>query len=103
MGNCIRKGSSTEWGGEDWASFGSGRDKDEGGLAAAESFALPSSLAAATEVKIKISRKELEKLLKEADVEGMSLQQVLAQLVAGEENQRPWRPALGSIPEYDGA
>ncbi|XP_047955892.1 uncharacterized protein LOC125201711 [Salvia hispanica] len=98
MGNCIRKGSSTEWGGDDWASFGSGHDKDEAGLPAAESV-LPCSM----EVKIKISKKELQKLL---NVEGMSVEKVLAQLVAaaaGEENQRPWRPALGSIPEYDGA
>ncbi|KAG6393742.1 hypothetical protein SASPL_144311 [Salvia splendens] len=92
MGNCIRKGSSTEWGGEDWASFGSGRDMDEPGL--------PPVLPCSLEVKIKISKKELQKLL---NVEGMSVEKVLAQLVAGEENQPPWRPALGSIPECDAA
>ncbi|KAA8523683.1 hypothetical protein F0562_010106 [Nyssa sinensis] len=53
----------------------------------------------ATEVKIKISKKQLEDLLSRMDVQGLSVQQVLAQLVNGETHQRAWRPALQSIPE----
>lgn len=101
MGNCIRKGSYEEWGGDDWGSFGSGHEKtrkDDDGLPDLSS----SSLAAAgKEVKITISKKELEKLLEEADVEGLPVQQVLAQLInaGAEAHQRPRTPALHSIPE----
>ncbi|KAH6778502.1 hypothetical protein C2S52_005944 [Perilla frutescens var. hirtella] len=105
MGNCIRKGSSVEWGGDDWGSFGSGQEKtrnDEEELSGERSLLA----AAGKEVKIKISKKELEKLLKEADVEGLPLQQVLAHLINAadgfEAHQlRSWRPALQSIPEME--
>ncbi|KAL8462676.1 hypothetical protein ACS0TY_033629 [Phlomoides rotata] len=50
------------------------------------------------EVKIKISKKELEKLLKQVDIEGLPVQQVLAQLMKAS-HQRSWRPALNTIPE----
>lgn len=60
-------------------------------------------LGAATEVKIKISKKELERLVKKAEIEGLSMHQVLAQLVdvsdCFEAHQRSWSPALQSIPE----
>lgn len=98
MGNCIRKGSYDEWGGDDWGSFGAGHEKtrkdDDGALPDLSS----SSLAAAgKEVKITISKKELERLLKEVDVEGLPVQQVLAQLLNA--HQQPRTPALQSIPE----
>ncbi|PWA86314.1 hypothetical protein CTI12_AA140870 [Artemisia annua] len=56
-----------------------------------------------TEIKIKISKKQLEKLLGTADVKGLTTEQVLAQLMnvsdRVESHQRAWRPALQSIPE----
>ncbi|KAF8414089.1 hypothetical protein HHK36_002088 [Tetracentron sinense] len=57
-----------------------------------------------TEVKIKITKKQLEELLGKVDVQGLSVQQVLAQLmnVSDQYDQtqhRSWRPALQSIPE----
>ncbi|KAK4439799.1 hypothetical protein Salat_0314800 [Sesamum alatum] len=115
MGNCIRKGSVEEWGGEDWGSFGSGdKNRNRGDLYGESSMEYSVQkksllgenggvLAAGTEVKIKISKKELERLVKKADAEGMSVQQVLAQLMdvgdRFEAHQRSWRPALQSIPE----
>ncbi|KAK2981081.1 hypothetical protein RJ640_012036 [Escallonia rubra] len=56
-----------------------------------------------TEVKIKITNKQLEELLGKIDVKGLPVQQVLAQLMSAgdgyEAHQRSWRPALQSIPE----
>ncbi|KAK9269414.1 hypothetical protein L1049_001187 [Liquidambar formosana] len=57
------------------------------------------------EVKIKITKKQLEELLGKVDVQGLSVQQVLAQLMSVsdryESHQRSWRPALKSIPEVN--
>ncbi|KAK6132942.1 hypothetical protein DH2020_033326 [Rehmannia glutinosa] len=107
MGNCIRKESSVQWGGEDWGSFGSDdktRNRDREINCSGE--VLSSGLPTGTEVKIKISKKQLEQLLKKADVPGVSVEQVLAQLMNDggggdrfEAHRRPWRPALQSIAE----
>ncbi|KAI3466246.1 hypothetical protein Pfo_022909 [Paulownia fortunei] len=122
MGNCIRKESSMQWGGEDWGSFGSDDKSRTNGnpyhenstdtyvedksrlLGESKGGVLSSALPTGTEVKIKISKKQLEQLLKKADVHGSSVEQVLAQLMNDggdgfEAHQRPWRPALQSIPE----
>lgn len=108
-----------EWGGEDWGSFGSGDKTRTSGdmhggssteymqavssLVGESKDVLSCSLAAGTEVKIKISKKQLEKLLKEEDIEGLSVQQVLDRLMNSsdgfEPHQRSWKPALERIPE----
>lgn len=60
-----------------------------------------------TEVKIKITKKQLEEILGRADVEGMSTEELLFQLVKSngecddQVRHRPWRPALHSIPEVN--
>ncbi|KAI3496971.1 hypothetical protein L1887_39350 [Cichorium endivia] len=58
---------------------------------------------ATTEVKIKISKKQLEELLGRTKVQGLTVDQMLAQLMnvsdEFESHQRPWRPALDSIQE----
>ncbi|KAK4420765.1 hypothetical protein Salat_2027000 [Sesamum alatum] len=121
MGNCIRKESPTQWGGEDWSLFGSdnnGRnfigdekfvdytEQGSNNLAGEEKKGRVLSSASSrveTEVKIKISKQQLEQLLKNADARRFSPEQVLAELMnAGDgfrADQRPWRPALQSIPE----
>ncbi|KAL0302038.1 UNVERIFIED_CONTAM: hypothetical protein Sradi_6480600 [Sesamum radiatum] len=119
MGNCIRKESPTQWGGDDWSLFGSDhnsssrrnmiRDEDSvdyteqrSNNLAGEKKArvLSASSRVETVVKIKISKQQLEQLLKNADDRGLSAEQVLAELMsAGDGYQRPWRPALQSIPE----
>ena len=62
------------------------------------------------EVKIKITKKELEELLARVDMQGVTLEHVLAQLMingtdndrsADMQRQRSWRPALKSIPEVN--
>ncbi|KAH7662090.1 TerB-like protein [Dioscorea alata] len=57
------------------------------------------------EVKIKITKKQLEELLHKAEMQGLPLQQALMVLmsvgnvVGAPENGKHWRPALQSIPE----
>ena len=105
MGNCIKKESPTEWGGEDWGSpvreplsfVDHHKAEEEKGV---------NGGGGVMEVKIKITKKQLEELLGKTDVQGLTVQQVLAQLikVSGDDfqsNQKPWRPALQSIPEVD--
>ncbi|KAH6764362.1 hypothetical protein C2S52_013309 [Perilla frutescens var. hirtella] len=94
MGNCIRKESSTHWGGEEWGSFTSNSANSERLLSSAVGApALPTG----TEMKIKISKKQLEQLLKNVHVQDrVSPEQVLAQLL---HHSPPWRPALHTIPE----
>lgn len=62
-------------------------------------------MSGTTEVKIKITKKQLEELLGKMDVKELSVQQVLAQLInvshSYETHHRSWRPALQSIPEVN--
>ncbi|KAL8264297.1 hypothetical protein R6Q59_022427 [Mikania micrantha] len=95
MGNCMKKQPTIQSNGDDWGSpamshekmFFSGNDRKTG----------------TTEVKIKISKKQLEELLGQTDVQGLTVEQVLARLMSAsdqfESHQRSWRPALQSIPE----
>nr|GLL17695.1 uncharacterized protein LOC109190436 [Ipomoea trifida] len=108
MGNCVRKESSTEWGGEDWGLsspphklYGDeelhfGEDKDR--------FGKPGR----REIKVKISKKQLAELVGKADVGGLSIHQLLAELMNGgadlyqpRHHHSSWRPALQSIPEVN--
>ena len=59
-----------------------------------------------TTVKIKITKKQLKELLGKAEVKGLSVQQILSQLMNAsgdhrsyEPQQQSWRPNLQSIPE----
>nr|AFK34079.1 unknown [Lotus japonicus] len=125
MGNCCFKTeSSMGWDGEDWGSFTSKRSSkvfDEGqglSLGNVEREKLIGMLRASSDadgkVKIKISKKELKKLLgdqtvknKQADHEGhgqhghASAEQVLVGLINARDHHgdHHWKPALQSIPE----
>ena len=94
MGNCLRRdGAAARWAGEEWDFLAA--DVEDGGKS-------QGSTAVSTEVKIKITKRQLEELLGKVDVEEMSVQQVLAQLIsAGESRHRSWRPVLQSIREVD--
>ncbi|KAI8009024.1 hypothetical protein LOK49_LG07G03371 [Camellia lanceoleosa] len=108
MGNCIKKESSMQWGGEDWGSpasetLFSGEKSYNKATNIEEKSATPASVK---EVKIKITKKQLEELLGKMDVQGLSVQQMLSQLLMNgsdrfETHQRSWRPALKSIPEVN--
>lgn len=94
MGNCIKKESPTQWAGEDWSS------PVPESVSTAEAAVTSQEKGGSTEVKIKISKKQLEELLGRTD--GLTVQQVLSQLIKVSDGfQRPWRPALQSIPEID--
>lgn len=104
MGNCIRRdGAAAQWAGEEWDFLAAKDDGREGLLGEIEK---KKSSTAATEVKIKITKRQLEELLGKVDIKEMSVQQVLAQLIGvddqfHESRHRHWRPVLQSIPEVD--
>ncbi|GAA0145593.1 hypothetical protein LIER_42871 [Lithospermum erythrorhizon] len=123
MGNCCNKDSSIHFGGEDWTSttsekflsnqessygYESSMQREEEGLICKkkETIYPISSNNGTTEVKINISKKQLEELVKRTNLEGVTIQQVITQLmdVGGRyelQHQRSWRPALKSIPETE--
>ncbi|KAL3740722.1 hypothetical protein ACJRO7_021922 [Eucalyptus globulus] len=117
MGNCCRAGSSssTIWAGDDWNSLprdgGEGKKRlldDADGKKVSSSS---SSSSSRREIKIQISKEELEKLVQQIEAQGLSLEQVLPLLInkntfdrrgsgfAKHGCHRSWRPALQSIPE----
>ncbi|XP_021294414.1 uncharacterized protein LOC110424211 [Herrania umbratica] len=120
MGNCLRHGKAS-WDGDDWVSLASAhRQGDDDGevinimekesLLGAKRFASLSSSSPSSpstrEVKITISKKELEQLVQKVDMQGLTLEQVLVSMVKGGdvyevEHHRPWKPVLQSIPEVN--
>ncbi|KAK1435629.1 hypothetical protein QVD17_01395 [Tagetes erecta] len=116
MGNCVRKDSGNQWGGDYWGSPESSPErfllsgepcKESGKREVAgdeNSGDRSSSSGGKTEVKIKITKKQLEELLGMKEMQGMTIEQVLTRLINGGDgvfdfNQRSWRPDLHSIPE----
>ncbi|KAK4753275.1 hypothetical protein SAY87_022073 [Trapa incisa] len=108
MGNCcIRR--STVWAGDDWSGSEVSSVGDHAKRRGASNSVSPPCSGQRT-VKIKMTKKELEKLLKEVDMDSMSLEQIITRLsvAAGDDfsftndcRRRPWRPALPSIPEVN--
>ncbi|KAL3740721.1 hypothetical protein ACJRO7_021921 [Eucalyptus globulus] len=114
MGNCCRAESSSSmiWAGDDWNSLR--RDGGEGKkrlLDDADGKRVSPSSSRRREIKIKISKEELEKLVQKIEAQGLSLEQVLPLLInkntfdrrgsgfTKHGCHRSWRPALQSIPE----
>ncbi|KAH1239534.1 hypothetical protein GmHk_08G023944 [Glycine max] len=103
MGNCLKNQSPTKYDG------GSDDDNDDWDFLTGEEGSFVTTKAATTaktvtEVKIKITKKQLEELLSKVDVRELRVEQVLSQLMNHSSGgfqslQRPWRPALQSIPE----
>ncbi|XP_030522991.2 uncharacterized protein LOC115735725 [Rhodamnia argentea] len=127
MGNCIRHESPMQWGGDDWedglfsAPERGGRDVavaveaeeteellEKSRRHRSSNAEVPSVAAPArNEVKIRITKRQLEELLgKPGAEEAKPVQQLVSQLMAMtasdrfETGQRSWRPALKSIPEF---
>ncbi|KAE8723536.1 NADH-ubiquinone oxidoreductase chain [Hibiscus syriacus] len=111
MGNCLRRPSSAQWDGDNWetsaAEDGAGpkekgpvRNRQKDGFITTSSTAITTTTR---EVKVKITKKQLEELLGRVDVNELSVQQVLAQLINFDiqANQRSWTPRLQSIPEVN--
>ncbi|KAI3702978.1 hypothetical protein L6452_28732 [Arctium lappa] len=99
MGNCIKKQPAIQSEDQETKLLAGG-NRRKGDDYSGDGF---SGKPASTEVKIKISKKQLEELLGRADVQGLTVEQVLAQLMNVSDrfdtHQRSWRPALHSIPE----
>lgn len=92
MGNCLRHPSSAKHNDEDWEYSPEPEEKVE------ESPAKYIGGKTTTEVKIKITKKQLKALLGKADAQDLKMEHLLAQLMA---HQRPWKPALQTIPELN--
>ncbi|KAG6584086.1 hypothetical protein SDJN02_18650, partial [Cucurbita argyrosperma subsp. argyrosperma] len=114
MGNCCRSQSSTMiFAGDDWGSFSSKHGRGRGGNASTssgdpEKYRLlgekQTSSCPQPQVKIKMTKRELEDLVKNLEIEGLSLEQVIGRMTNDEdefqgEHHRSWRPSLQSIPE----
>nr|XP_043630841.1 uncharacterized protein LOC122602190 [Erigeron canadensis] len=103
MGNCImKKQPAIQYNSDDWGSPKAKVDYVSGSHCD-DCFVSEKKVTTTTEVKIKISKKQLEELLGRTDVQGLSVQQVLGRLMDAsdgfESHQPSWRPALQSIPE----
>lgn len=107
MGNCLRRESSTDWGGEDWGSalvtekVGNSSNPENERLLGDRK-----ACSSGTEMKIKITKKELEKLIGCGELQGLSVDQILSRLINASDHcelhhQQSWRPALRSIPEVN--
>ncbi|KAI8557598.1 hypothetical protein RHMOL_Rhmol04G0022200 [Rhododendron molle] len=108
-----------QWAGEDWDSPAapepllSGEDtllrnadkNNKADVSSSPPSAPATPATKATEVKIKITKKQLEELLGKVEVQGLSVHQLLDQLMSASDRfvaqQRSWRPALQSIPEIN--
>ncbi|CAN4125262.1 unnamed protein product [Withania somnifera] len=117
MGNCIRKESSMQWGGEDWGFTSTVPEInedfchhkmmkiEEDQLFMEENKGSTHSpiTPVIKEVKVTITKTQLSELMGKADMQGLSVHQLLTQLVNVSErfelHHHSWRPALQSIPE----
>ncbi|KAD5507658.1 hypothetical protein R6Q59_031553 [Mikania micrantha] len=104
MGNCVRKDYDNQWGGDYWgspeSSLLSGKRQESSG----DRFSSSDGKRPVTEVKIKITKKQLGELLCMKEMHGLTLDQVLNRMINGGDrvfdfHQRSWCPALQSIPE----
>ncbi|KAK8476651.1 hypothetical protein V6N13_059176 [Hibiscus sabdariffa] len=103
MGNCIRRKKSYWADGEH-----RGSTQMDGEIKITEEEEKLVGDAKSREVKITISKKELQQLMQKVEMQGLSLEQLLlARMVQGGgdmfvfEQPRPWKPVLQSIPEVN--
>ncbi|ERN19674.1 hypothetical protein AMTRI_Chr02g215000 [Amborella trichopoda] len=104
MGNCVRKSSSWEgWEDEEWGCDEAEKlvlkpkvEREE------EVLSKKKNGGDSKEVKIRISKKQLEELLGKMELHGMSVDQMIEQLMnTNGHKHRGWRPVLQSIPECE--
>lgn len=104
MGNCLRLRRAATWAdGDEW---------EEEAEPCSKAKAAPAAVEDKVEVKIRVTRRQLQELLEKATAGGKASQrqveEVLAELMTSgtvcyprqrDEIRRHWRPALYSIPE----
>ncbi|GAA0169685.1 hypothetical protein LIER_24114 [Lithospermum erythrorhizon] len=99
MGNCWTSTTSKTFLSNEESAYGSStKGKEEGIISKYNGI----------EVKIKISKKKLQELVNMGNIEGLTIQQMIVQLMDVGNKYEPqhhksWRPALQSIPETDEA
>ncbi|KAK8591882.1 hypothetical protein V6N13_062478 [Hibiscus sabdariffa] len=117
MGNCFRLQKACRVNdnddGDDWGSLVSIYKESEGDDVGFTSTVERERLlgggrnTSTREMKITISKKELELLVHKVEMQGLTLEQVLTNMVniGGDlydaEQPRPWKPVLQSIPEVN--
>lgn len=94
MGNCMKKESSMQL------------EEDHFLMEENNKENVHSSTTKIKEVKIKITKKQLSELMGKADIQGLSIHQLLTKLMNVDEglelhHHRSWRPALHTIPEVN--
>ncbi|KAK1307767.1 hypothetical protein QJS10_CPA09g01188 [Acorus calamus] len=104
MGNCLDCRRSTSWADDDDDEF-YGVSSTQKRLRGAEE---EEAATTGKEIKIKITKKQLEELMREVEAQGLPVQRVIEQLlsmkagdvvVGGGGGCGQWQPALQSIPE----
>ncbi|KAK8629922.1 hypothetical protein V6N13_078739 [Hibiscus sabdariffa] len=114
MGNCIRLQKACRVNdNDDWGSLLSiykESEGDDGGFTSTverERLLGGGQNMSTREMRITISKKELELLVQKAEIQCLTLEQVLTNMVnsGGDlyeaEQPRPWKPVLQSIPEVN--
>lgn len=106
MGNCIGLQEPVTWVDDD-DDWGFTESKLPAKLQKQEEAATRNTkkkVEGSTEITIRLSKKQLEDLLRQVDAQGMPLLQVLSGLIGEpgrleEVQERHWRPKLRTIPE----
>ncbi|XP_031505542.1 uncharacterized protein LOC116267757 [Nymphaea colorata] len=125
MGNCLRTHSSRSWVDDDEDDFGligdqtpelrpfirgrssaDGEFQGTGGEFGFGDHKGHDQKVISTEVKIKVTKKQLEKLVSLVGMQGISAELLLETVASlgcteSETRHKHWRPALQSIPEVD--
>ncbi|KAG5246746.1 hypothetical protein OIU76_028991 [Salix suchowensis] len=123
MGNCCKSAAAAAvWAGDDWSSvahhkhrhatmFDGADDHEEHGADMERQRLLGTgslSSGSTREVKIRVTKRELEEIMARVNLQGFSMEQVLARLVNSADlnfemdlNHKHWKPALQSIPEVN--
>ncbi|KAI4340043.1 hypothetical protein MLD38_024918 [Melastoma candidum] len=100
MGNCFRHESGMQWGGDDWGSTFARNKYDDEDVDVTGRIKVSGRMKTGAEVKVKMSKKQLEELLNKLDAEDrVSVHQVMSHLLHMSVPRRSWSPALTSIPE----
>ncbi|KAL2475637.1 uncharacterized protein Adt_36373 [Abeliophyllum distichum] len=106
MGNCCRR----EFGDDDWNQSATPKKPamEKESLLSDNKAVSSSSPPFKEELKIKITKRQLEELLKRVDMQDLTVEQALCRLVNSSADDlsdvqchRPWRPRLHSIPEVN--